>query len=139
MVLRSKASWGYSSEFMAACVDVLRVSPESIREGEMRVAVAAGPDLPLGISKVVLEDGVAVLDLLYVAPEAMGRGVGALLFRDAVARARELGGGTVMTIDADPNAEPFYRRHGAVRVGEVPSEVIPGRMLPRLEVNLIRP
>jgi len=105
----------------------------------MRVAVAAGPDLPLGISKVVLEDGVAVLDLLYVAPEAMGRGVGALLFRDAVARARELGGGTVMTIDADPNAEPFYRRHGAVRVGEVPSEVIPGRMLPRLEVNLIRP
>jgi len=40
-------------------------------------------------------------------------------------------------IDADPNAEGFYLKMGAERVGESPSGSIPGRMLPLLQVSTV--
>ncbi len=52
----------------------------------------------------------------------MGRGVGRALFEHARKVAAEAGA-TVVEIDADPYAEPFYLRMGARRVGEVQSEV----------------
>ena len=41
-----------------------------------------------------------------------------------------------MTIEADPDAAPFYRRIGARDVGTAPSGSIPGRELPLLELVL---
>jgi hypothetical protein len=35
-----------------------------------------------------------------------------------------------------PNAEGFYRKMGAERVGETPSGSIPGRMLPLMQVRV---
>ena len=43
-------------------------------------------------------------------------------------------GATAMRIEADPGAEAFYLRMGARRIGVAPSEAIPGRMLPLLEI-----
>ena len=41
-----------------------------------------------------------------------------------------------LTILADPNATGFYERDGAVRIGEAPSDAMPGRLLPLYEVRL---
>jgi predicted acetyltransferase len=41
----------------------------------------------------------------------------------------------VLAIQADPNAEPFYLSRGAVRVGTEPSQSIPDRVLPLLELD----
>ncbi len=41
-----------------------------------------------------------------------------------------------MTIEADPDAAPFYRRLGARDTGLVPSGSIAGRWLPKLIVEL---
>jgi hypothetical protein len=38
-----------------------------------------------------------------------------------------------LLILSDPFAEAFYARLGAVRIGEGPSDAIPGRLLPLLE------
>jgi len=38
--------------------------------------------------------------------------------------------------EADPNAAAFYERAGAVRIGEAPSDAVPGRLLPLYEVRL---
>ena len=46
------------------------------------------------------------------------------------------GGFTAFTVDADPGAEGFYRRMGAVRVGTSASGSIPGRRLPRLRYEV---
>jgi GNAT superfamily N-acetyltransferase len=70
--------------------------------------------------------------MMFVAPDALGRGTGRLLFEHTVSEARRLGF-TRFTIDADPNAEPFYLAMGAVRIGATPSGSIPGRELPLLE------
>ena len=51
-----------------------------------------------------------------------GEGPGTALFEHARAAARAAGLG-VLQIDADPNAEAFYLHMGAVRVGEVRSEI----------------
>ncbi|MYS01695.1 MULTISPECIES: GNAT family N-acetyltransferase, partial [unclassified Streptomyces] len=75
------------------------------------------------------------LGMMFVEPDAIGQGVGRLLFGHAREQARRLGF-TLLTIDADPNAEPFYTAMGAVRVGAVPSGSVPGRMLPLLELAL---
>ena len=135
LCLRSKAVWGYSDEFMAACRAELTLTPEAIASSQVEVAEQDGS--LIGMSQLVMRDGIAVLDKLYVAPEAVRSGAGRALFRRVMATARA-GGAAVMTIDADPNAAEFYRRMGAVDDGTVPSGSIPGRALPRLRVDFGR-
>ena len=53
---------------------------------------------------------------------------GKLSLRDLVAEARQLGAER-LTIRADPNAAGFYERNGAARIGEAPSDAVPGRLL----------
>lgn len=69
--------------------------------------------------------------MMFVEPQVIGQGIGRLLFEHTIAAGRELGFAQ-LTIDADPNAEPFYRSMGAVRIGNVPSGSILGRVLPQM-------
>ena len=70
-----------------------------------------------------------------VAAAQLRSGVGRLLFEWAAARARGLGA-VRMIIEADPGAAPFYERMGARYAGFTPSKSIPGRMLPRMQMEL---
>jgi GNAT superfamily N-acetyltransferase len=81
-----------------------------------------------------LPDGVG-LDYMFVDPEFIGRGVGRALMDHAVALARELGHEN-LTIVADPNAEGFYQRMGARRIGSQASDIGPERQLPVLRIAL---
>lgn len=75
------------------------------------------------------------LTKLFVEPEAIGRGYGARLMRHAIETARSLGLAR-LAIEADPNAEPFYRALGARVTGRVPSGSIPGRSLALMQLDL---
>jgi len=75
------------------------------------------------------------LDKLFIAPEYLRCGFGWLLLLHAVDEARRRGARR-LTILADPYAAGFYQRNGARRVGEAPSDAIPGRMLPLYEIGL---
>jgi hypothetical protein len=44
---------------------------------------------------------------------------------------------TVLHLNADPEAETFYRSLGFSTVGRVPSSSISGRMLPHMRINLV--
>jgi GNAT superfamily N-acetyltransferase len=131
LALRSKAHWGYDDRFLAACRAELTVRPEQC-DGVHTVVAERGGAL-LGFSRLAGEAPVAELVDLFVEPTAIGQGVGAALLADAVRRARALGISRLV-IDADPNAEGFYARMGARRIGSVPSGSVPGRELPRLEL-----
>ncbi len=56
------------------------------------------------------------LEHLWVEPSCMGRGVGGQLFALAV-RLATASGAENLHIKADPHAETFYLKQGAVRVG----------------------
>lgn len=73
---------------------------------------------------------------LFVEPDRIGIGAGRALFEAAIDAARAEGFTTIF-IDSDPDAEGFYPRMGAVRIGDAPSESIPGRVLQRLRYDIV--
>jgi GNAT superfamily N-acetyltransferase len=123
----SKAHWGYDEAFMAACVHELTVLPAHLDTHVVRVAERGGE--LAGFHGIARADG--DLTWLFVAPDAMGHGIGRALFADACAVAARAGHGELQ-IEADPNARAFYERCGATYVRDVPSGSIPGRALPFL-------
>jgi ribosomal protein S18 acetylase RimI-like enzyme len=131
LALRAKAHWGYDESFLEACRADLTLRPADIAARRAVVAAAAGR--VTGFYTLDGEPPEGELGNLWVEPAAMRHGIGRRLWRHAMARARELGFRAVL-IDSDPHAEGFYLRMGAVRVGEVPSTAVAGRMLPRLRV-----
>lgn len=132
---RAKAHWGYDAQFMARSAAALTVSRALIESGRVLVAEDAGGGL-LGLASLEpLEDNVWDLLHMFVEPKAIGTGAGRTLFASIAALARAQGA-TKLSILSDPNAEGFYLRLGARRVGEAPSDSIADRMLPLLEYDL---
>ncbi|MGW4896356.1 GNAT family N-acetyltransferase [Kitasatospora sp. NPDC004240] len=135
VALRSKAYWGYDEAFMAACRDELTLDAGLIEE--RRTTVAERDGRVLGFVTLVGAPPEGALGMLFVEPAAIGHGVGRLLVGHVRATAAALGF-TRLTIDSDPNAEPFYLAMGATRIGVTPSESIPGRELPLLALDVAR-
>ena len=128
--------WGYDRAFMDACRPELTLTPRDF--GNSRLQVAERDGVVIGIAQVSEADGIAHLEKLFVEPKLVRSGAGRVLFEWARAAAVELGA-TALMIAADPDAADFYRRMGAIDAGLVPSGSIPGRLLPRLKVDLTRP
>jgi GNAT superfamily N-acetyltransferase len=126
LALRSKAHWGYDAEFLASCREELTLKGPEL--AGRRAAVAERDGDVVGFVTLEGEPPQGVLGMMFVEPCAIGQGVGRLLFTHAVETAEALGFSR-FTIDADPNAEPFYEAMGGVPVGRVPSGSIPGRTL----------
>ncbi|MEV6483314.1 GNAT family N-acetyltransferase [Streptomyces sp. NPDC051576] len=135
LALRSKAHWGYDAEFLEACRDELSVAANEV--ARRRTTVADRDGRILGFTTLEGEPPTGVLGMMFVEPQAIGQGIGRLLLERTIAAGRDLGF-TQLTIDADPNAEPFYSAMGAVRIGTVPSGSIPGRVLPQMVVTIQR-
>jgi len=136
LALRSKGYWGYDQAFLEACRDELTLTPAEVRAKRTIVAERGGR--VVGFYTLAGDPPVAGLDHLFVEPAEVGTGVGRALWGHAVAAAQSLGF-TRVEIEADPDAEAFYLAMGARRRGTVPSGSIPGRLLPRLEYELVVP
>lgn len=133
LCLRSKAVWGYDAGFMERCRAELTLTPDDIRAN--RIMVAERDGRIVGMAQLGLSGAAAEIAKLFVDPDVLRSGAGRALYEWCVETARAAGA-TVMTVEADPDAAPFYRRMGAVDDGVVPSGSIPGRVLPRLKVTL---
>jgi GNAT superfamily N-acetyltransferase len=133
LCLRSKAVWGYDTEFMTACRVELTLGPEELQSTHLQVAERNA--IVAGVVQIKLSGRDADLVKLFVEPAVLRSGIGCLLFEWAVGKARSLGA-IRMIIEADPGAVPFYEQMGAGRAGFALSQSIPGRMLPRLEMKL---
>ncbi len=139
LALRSKAYWGYDADFMAACIPVLTISSERIAApGEYVFVAEDASGTVVGFAALRLDGHDrpdAELTDLFVEPAVIGQGFGRRLWQHAMEAARALGVRRVR-IASDPFAEPFYLRQGAERIGGIPSDAIPGRVLPLLRVTL---
>ena len=136
LTMRSKAHWGYDADFLAACRPGLTITPDYIASLPVYVAESAGTVIGFYSLAEEIPDQQVELDFLFLAPEAIGKGVGKRLWQHAVASAHQHGY-HLMSIVADPNAEAFYQRMGAVTVGAVPSDAKVGRTLPLLHFSLL--
>ncbi|MGI9477750.1 MAG: GNAT family N-acetyltransferase [Hyphomicrobiaceae bacterium] len=129
LCLRSKAIWGYDAAFMNACREELTLRQDDFATSH--IGVAAANAAPVGVVQVVVAGDEADLQKLFVEPTAMRGGIGRKLFGWACDVTRR-SGARQLSIEADPDAAPFYRRMGARDDGHAASGSIPGRLLPRL-------
>lgn len=142
---RSKAHWGYDPGLLHRWADDLSLHAEDIDRDAVLVAEAGVPPRIAGFARVTPggrategHPAPARLRDLWVDPGDIGSGVGRALFTAACEVARTLPADQLLVV-ADPNAEGFYLRMGARRIGEEESEVIDGRRLPILLLDLRRP
>ena len=131
----AKRHWGYPESWLEAWREELTITPEFIARHE--VFVAAEHDKPIGFYALVASTGTTELDHLWVLPERIGKGIGRQLLAHALDRAAALNIATVEIV-SDPNAEAFYLKAGARKIGEVIS-TIEGqqRRLPRLAIDIL--
>ena len=136
LAFQSKANWGHGPSFMAACRADLTVTPDHIAEAAIFVYEEQG--LALAIYRLSIDGKTADIALFFVDPSALRRGIGSAMWRHILDECRGRGL-TRITVASDPNAVPFYQSLGALQVGTVASESIPGRRLPLLEYKLEAP
>lgn len=126
----AKAHWGYPSEWLAAWEEELTIRDSDIERHATFVACLDGEIV--GVCQLQRSDQHVFLEHVWVDPRAHRKGVGRALVQHAQEESRG-----VIAIVADPNAESFYLRLGARRVGEVagPMPGAPDRMLPLMELD----
>jgi GNAT superfamily N-acetyltransferase len=127
---RSKAYWGYDAKFMETFRQTMVIRAEQIRAHIVYVAQDQTGRV-IGFYQLQQRESEMHLLDLFIEPEFIGRGIGKVLFRHAVEQSRVMGF-CGFTLDSDPNAEPFYLRMGAIRIGERES-AIPGRFIPKMK------
>jgi GNAT superfamily N-acetyltransferase len=135
LALAGKRHWGYPESWLEAWRGALTITPEYIAAN---VVYCAEDEAGRVVGFYTLErDGDRfVLENLFLAPSFIGHGLGRQLF-DNAARAAQALGATEMIIDSDPNAEGFYLRVGAVRIGETVSRLTgEERIVPKLRYSL---
>ncbi len=138
LCFQSKAHWGYSDEFMETCRQELTVTEADISSDI--VFVAQSQQAMAGVAHLIVTDQPAMLEKLFIVPDFIGQGVGALLFEKIVDELKILKekGPSSFLIISDPYAKGFYEKMGAHLIGTVPSDTWPDRDLPLLEFK-VRP
>jgi GNAT superfamily N-acetyltransferase len=144
IALRSKAHWGYSSDFMDACRAELTYDDHDLVQHLFNVICAGDKSAQVvGFYCLVDEsmlngsvvDGHWEIDALFVDPSQIGKGYGRALLDHAKITAKSFGA-SALIIQSDPHAVVFYQRGGAELLGERESGSVPGRQLPLLSIAL---
>ena len=133
IALESKSYWGYPEHWLQHWQDDLTISDDFIASTDVYVAESEGN--LLGFYALIIREDKAELDHLWVSPPHIGTGVGKQLFLHAMQRAAKENVSAVEIL-SDPNAEGFYRKQGAHRIGKAVSEIDgEPRVLPRMSVD----
>lgn len=128
----SKAHWGYDTELVRGWVASLDFSEDRIRDAELHVA-EVDRRIVGWVEILPPENGLCVLDHLWIEPASIGKEVGSQLFAFAARRARELGA-RAMEWGAEPNAVGFYEKMGGRYLRDKVSEW--GRTVPVMGLDL---
>jgi N-acetylglutamate synthase-like GNAT family acetyltransferase len=134
LALRSKAYWGYDTEFLTRCRDELTLDAEQIEANPTFLIEEQGALLGFYAVQQIASDRME-LSFLFVEPTAIRRGHGRTLIEHAKRRVREAGF-RILEIQGDPHAADFYYSAGARLVGSRVSASILERVLPVFEIDL---
>lgn len=111
----AKQSWGYSEDWMEAWRDQLTLTPDVIRSEEAWFAEIRSRAAGFYVLRC-LPNATGSLEHLWVRPDSMRMGVGSRLLEHAVDRGKAAAISSLSVV-ADPNAEAFYLKYGARRIG----------------------
>jgi GNAT superfamily N-acetyltransferase len=130
----AKKHWGYPERWMEIWKEALTITPQFIANNEVYAAMVESE--VAGFYGLIVSEDKVQLEHMWVDPDYIGSGIGKRLFDHAIEVAESLNASS-MEIESDPNAEGFYKRMGARRIGEFVSELEgQPRVLPLLVVDL---
>jgi len=133
VVIASKKHWGYPDRWFDLWKDELLITAESIRSREFYVG-RNRKEVVFIYSVQHISEKKYELEDCWVAPQYIGKGYGKVLFKHLESTLESLDCRKLVIV-SDPNAEGFYLRMGAIRIGEEASK-IKGRVLPILEYEI---
>jgi GNAT superfamily N-acetyltransferase len=135
LALAGKRYWGYPDAWIEAWRGLLTRTPDYVAANEVHCAEDDTGRL-VGYYALEPDGGRWRLEDFFLSPSAIGQGLGRRLFAHAVQAARALGAAELL-IESDPNAEGFYLRMGAQRIGEAVSRLTgEARVIPLLRYAL---
>ena len=129
-----KAYWGFSKKQLAIWKDDLTVSRDYISANETYNLFLDSSIIGY-YSFLKMSDDQIILDNLFLFQKYIGQGFGTLLMNDFLERVKKSGFSTII-LEAEPNAEDFYKKFGFSTYGFLESK-IKGRLLPKMKLNLI--
>lgn len=129
---KAKGFWNYPKEWLKLWEDQLTFTSTDLKNNWSCGAYIE--ERLVGFVTFSQKENIAEIDNLWVLPEFMNQGIGGNLMAKALLAAKNNQLEKVR-IESDPNAESFYKKFGAVRVGLVDSQPKP-RKLPVLEIKL---
>lgn len=130
-LIASKGYWGYSQVQLEQWRANLTFEKEYIARNTVKLVMVESE--MIGFFAIVKGD-IDELDHLWLLPKAIGKGYGSLVFEQILAECKILEI-TEFFIISDPDAEGFYLKKGALKVGEVYSDP-QKRMLPKLKYSV---
>lgn len=131
----SKAFWGYSEEQMAQWNDALTITKAYIQTNFTYKLIKENQVIGY-YSYFITESTTVKLDNLFVLPTYIGKGFGNYLMDDFLNRIKENRDIKKVILDADPNAESFYKKFGFTTIGKIETS-IENRFLPIMELKLV--
>jgi N-acetylglutamate synthase-like GNAT family acetyltransferase len=133
IALKSKSFWGYSNELLESWRNDLTVTSKMISKCTVFKFLVDDQIVGFYILNPLKEKSIE-LEMLFVLPEFIGKGIGKQLLQHSFEKALKLKVNS-MTLLADPNAITFYESRGFYEVDKKES-TIPGRFLSVLKKNL---
>ena len=130
LILRSKASWGYTREQLDLWKAGLKVTKADVAARYFFLGKITNRTILL-YSLSEQSSTSCELEDCWVDPDFRGKGFGRAIFDDIGVQMKRRGWER-MRIVSDPFAAGFYRKMGAAQVGETPSTP-EGRFLPVFE------
>ena len=132
VLISSKGYWGYSKEQLEEWRSNLKFEEAYITGNTVKLILKDKE--VIGFFAIVKGDS-DVLDHLWLLPKAIGKGYVNLVFKQIISECHRL---EISNFDiiSDPDAEGFYLKKGALKVGEVYSQP-QNRMLPTLKFTVV--
>ena len=134
IALKSKAFWGYSHDLIESWREDLTVTSTMILNCTVFKCMVDAKIVGFYVLNPPKETATIVLEMLFVLPNFIGKGIGKQLLQHSFKKALKLNVKT-MTLLADPNAVSFYKKQGFVSIDKKESTIV-GRFLPVMKKDL---
>lgn len=129
----SKAYWGFPTETLLKWEHLLTISQKYIEENNV-IKLVNNTEVIGYYSFFKIDKKTLKLDNLFILPSYIGIGLGKVLMNHFLDQTKKLGIEKI-TLEAEPNAEDFYKKFGFVTIGQLESS-IKDRFLPIMELKL---
>jgi len=129
----SEAYWGENAEFLSRFKEAYTIDSRYLLEHHVML-MEENRSL-LGFYAIKSVDNLWELDFFYVGVALIGHGYGKIMWDHLIQECIDLG---ILSFEfvTSPEAEAFYLKMGAARVGMVESSLRAGKMIPKLKVKM---